>query len=38
MNGAEAELGCRSQVAVVDPSGFPWRARPTGGNHPDRGC
>lgn len=37
-SGAQAELGCRSQVLMVDPSRFPWRARPTGGNHTDRGC
>lgn len=35
---AEAKLGCRSQVVMVDPSRFPWRARPPGGNDPDRGC
>ena len=35
---AEAALGCRSQMVVVDPSRSPWRARPTGGNHPDRSC
>ena len=37
-SGAEAALGRRSQMVVVDPSRSPWRARPTGGNHPDRSC